>query len=225
MPTAKVRAGSARKLAVTKAGDLTGGFLAGLKRQKQIGGVWAVRGEVFARVMVAGSDARLSGAELRVLLKIALHLMHLGRSKGMMTLKSLADDTRVTQRTVRNALKTLGACGFVSANIRNDGNLHLLLDRRFKRGSVVPANADSGSPRRSAAVKKISRSAPLLPPSPRTITATPLPPSTPKRLNIPSRRRDESNGKGLRPGTAERTAYEWPIHAPPRKRAPPDPSG
>lgn len=123
-----------------------------------------MRGRVFARVMVAGRDARLSGAELRVLLSIALHLQHLGRSKGMMTLASLADDAMVTQRTVRNALRTLQAMSFVRARIRTDGQLELLLDRRFQQKAPVPAGAGvvDKSPRRSAARKKISRNPPRL---------------------------------------------------------------
>ena len=143
---------------VASAGELAGGFLRALKARSADGEIWSVRGKVFARVMVAGRDAKLSGGELRVLLTVALHLQHLGRSKGMMTVKSLADDAMVTERTVRNALRVLEAAKFLKATFRASGQMALMLDRRFHPKALVPACAQAvdKSPRRSAARKKIS---------------------------------------------------------------------
>lgn len=186
--------------------------MAGLKRRGQVVQAAAIRGSIFARVMVAARDARLSGAEWSVLTTIALQLQHLGRTRGMMTFESLADDCMVTPRTVRNALRTLKASGFVNVTIRNDESLSITLAKRFSPKATVPANASPVSPRRSAARKKISRSDPLLPPSPR-YKATPLPPTTPKRRNIPATAgaaRRESNGGGLRPGMAKRH-FDGPV--------------
>jgi hypothetical protein len=232
-----------RRSQVTAASELTGGFLAGLKRQGQVVRINASRGAIFARVMVAARDARLSGAEWSVLTTIALTLQHLGRTRGLMSLETLADDCMVTERTVRNALRTLVASKFVTITPRAGGRFTLMLTARFSPKAPVPGNAAPPSRRRSAPRKKISTKGT---PSLRSVV-----PLTNQCEDSAPRR--ESNGKGLRPGTAQRPpgwfpqfdfltrppgpivyefnltpispGYDWPAHGPPRKRAVPDPSG
>lgn len=148
---------SAKRPASTPASALTGGFLRSLKARQAEVGVWEVRGRVFARVMVAARDAKLSGAETHLLSTIALHLQHLGRSKGMMTVASLADDLMVTEKTIRNGLRVLTATKFVTVRHRPSGQMTVLLDRRFHPRAPVPGDKSADkSPRRCAPRKKIS---------------------------------------------------------------------
>lgn len=234
---------------MTAAKDLTGGFLAALKRRGQVAEANATRGSIYARVMVAARDSRLSGAEWSVLVTIALHLQHQGRSRGLMTLESLADDCIVTERTVRNALKTLVAAKFVVITPRSGGRFTLMLAPRFKRNAVVPGNAAPPSKRRSAPRKKIST------------TGTPrlrrVVPATDQCTDSAAKGRRESPGAVFQDRTAQQhdvtdltdamnaymdgmnaaarsfldlmgvkhPAYDWPDHGPPRKRASPGPSG
>lgn len=245
---ARSRAGSNRapKLPATLKGEAAG-YLRELKKRGARVGIWAVRGEVFARVMVAGTDARLSGAELRVLIKIALHLHHLGRSKGMMTIASLADDAMVTERTIRNALRVLEAAKFLSVKYRLSGQLVLMLDRRFKPGAVVPGDKSvDKSPRRSAPRKKISTNG-------NSSRCEELPLKDECKDSAARTARAESTASSPQPQTAngniivsarQRAAippsyafirqwrddagtmwYEFGPHDPPRKRAPPVASG
>lgn len=142
---------------------LTSGYLKTLKARGAEVGIWEIRGRVFARVMLAARDAKLSGAETHVLSTIALHLQHLGRRKGMMTIGSLADDCSVDVRTIRNALKVLEACCFVKVKTRLSGQMTVLLDRRFGPRAPVPADKSADqSPRRSVPRKKISTIKPSL---------------------------------------------------------------
>ena len=235
-----------RKPQAVAAKDLAGGFLKALKARRQEVGVWEVRGRVFARVMAAGRDARLSGAEWSVLSTLALHLMHLGRSKGMQTVAKLADDCMVTERTVRNALRTLAASKFVTVRYRQSGQVEIWLDRRFGPRVPVPADKSAdGSPRRCAPRKKISTTRNSNVPLSFLVTdeCTDSAPETARR---------ESSGLASQPGTTH--GYEIPLmtvcqlpakahkdwarvlrtlarsvtvegHDPPRKRAAPVASG
>lgn len=145
------------KQGVASSSDMAASYLRVLKARGATVGVWEVRGRVFARVMRTARDARLSGAEWSVLATVALHLQHLGRSKGMMRIGSLADDCMVTERTVRNALRVLSASEFLSVKYRPSGQIILMLDRRFGPKAVVPVDKSvDKSPLRCAPRKKIS---------------------------------------------------------------------
>jgi hypothetical protein len=173
--------------------------------------------------MVAARDSRLSGAEWAVLSTLALHLQHLGRSKGMMSVASLADDCMVTERTVRNALRTLEAAKFVSVKFRASGQMTVMLDRRFGPKAPVPRDAAvDKSPCRSAPRKKISTTRDSMLSSLVTDECTDSAPKTTRRespdpLSGPrtAQQHHEPNGARTHPPD-----YEWPKHGPPRKRAP-----
>lgn len=185
----------AKPLRATTGAALTAGYLRTLKARGAEVGVWEIRGKVFARVMVAGRDARLSGAEWSVLTSVALHLQHLGRSKGMMTIKSLADDAQVEPRTIRNALRTLTACQFISVRYRLSGQLELRLDRRFGPRVTVPGNKSADrSPRRCAPRKKISTNG--------NSTDVELPLKDECKDSAPATARRESTASSPRPRTA-----------------------
>lgn len=233
-----------KPLRASTAAALTSGYLTTLKNRRAEVGVWEIRGRIMARLAVACRDARLSGAEWAAVFTVCLHLQHLGRTKGMMTIKSLADDCMVTERTVRNALRVLAACGFLTVKYRPSGQITIMLARRFSPRAPVPGNQQPGSPRRSAARKKISTK--VLPLRSRTLTneCTDSAPSTARR---------ESTASAAQPSTANGNIivadksrkpippsyafirqwrddagvmwYEFGPHDPPRKRAPPVASG
>lgn len=186
-----------RRDRLTTPKELAGGFLRALKARGAEVGVWEIRGRVFARVMVAARDAKLSGAETHVLSTIALHLQHLGRTKGMMTIGSLADDCMVEPRTVRNALRVLEAVKYVTVRYRPSGQMTVLLARRFGPRAPVPADQSAdGSPRRSAPRKKISTNGYSMLSYPLTDECT--------DSAAPNGGRRESTGSQLRSRTAQR---------------------
>lgn len=230
----------------TAASALTAGYLRTLKARGAEVGVWEIRGRVFARVLAYSRDAKLSGAETHVLGSIALHLQHMGRTKGMMTVASLADDCQVDPRTIRNALRVLEDCGFVKVRHRPSGQMTVMLDRRFGPRTPVPGDKSADkSPRRCAPRKKISTT--------RNSNVQPLEFLVKDECedSAPSTARRESTASHFRLSTANGdqqllklgapaaqiksltlhengqlvVCYEPIGHDPPRKRAPPVASG
>lgn len=230
--------GRDKPLRATTGAALTGGYLRQLKARRAEVGVWEIRGRVFARVMLAARDAKLSGAESGLLTTIALHLQHLGRSKGMMTVASLADDCDVTERTIRNALRVLAREKFISITVRHSGQMTVMLDRRFGPKAQVPGNKSAdNSPRRSVPRKKISTIKPSLQSGFITNECTDSAPSTARRespASVLQARTATACGADPRllPALAAMVALaSAPMlnavacHDPPRKRAAPVASG
>lgn len=199
------------------------GFLPALKARHAEVGVWEVRGRVFARVMAAGRNARLSGAEWSVLATVALHLQHLGKSKGWMSLESIAGDCEVSTKTVRRALRSLQAGRFLTMTGEDAPRPTLRLHARFKPRSSEPVNNPVDKPK---ARKKRGQNCPA-----KNRAASPIPPRSGKLYSaVPAQRQTAVQIPTRQKRRAESPADSSKVEtahgpAPPRKRASPVASG